>query len=483
MEESAGNSALSFDISQCTPLGTESVPGGDFSIALMDSVRPGHAPVPGNASERVVFSQLYETLVKVGCDGTLQSGLADHWSCTDDGTTWVFRIRDGAVFWDGTRVTASLVKRAWIKNQKIPPSADHVSPWAWLNARSKSVKVMDAQHLAIQLPEAQVDFPLLLAHPATSVALIQPGWQWPVGSGPGRLKASTPAPLPDLNVTPNIHHPASPIWKALHFLVKPDQDARDLIVLDPDLLVVGDLTSVDFFRGAPGYLVSPLPWQRLYLLVCPPEQNPTGNDRWTHTVDNLDRYTDLSGVATRPWAHLTFPATGSLDCPQLTGPIPRSVSQGNSMDRTSALPDKDTLLYCSDDPGSQELAMRLAALGDASIKVQGAPVDQMGTALKNQSPGAFILAIDRHYPSGCLQLASLLGRAIWLQQAATSDRISDLENTYIGEGSPISAALIHSGIITPLLMTHPFIVHKGNLAGVGLDFDGTLNLDRLGMAP
>ncbi len=35
---------------------------------------------------------------------------------------------------------------------------------------------LDARRLAIRLPEPQAAFPLLLAHPATAVALPRPGW-------------------------------------------------------------------------------------------------------------------------------------------------------------------------------------------------------------------------------------------------------------------------------------------------------------------
>ncbi len=482
LEESARNSALAFDSKDCTPLPVLSQPGGSFTVALLDSIRPRQAPVPRNASERLVFAQLYETLVKVSCDGSIQPGLADHWTCTDDGSMWVFRIRDGAVLWDGTRITASLVKKAWIRSQKIPAKEDHVSPWAWLSAHSKSVRILDGQRLAIQLPEAQFDFPLLLAHPATAVAIRRPGWQWPVGSGPCRLQASTPAPLPDLNLIPNIHHPQPPIWKNLRFLVKPGLDARDLILLDPDLLIVDNRIAADFFRSAPGFLVSSLPWQRQYLMVCSPKQNPEGNHRWTEPASNMDCFTDISGLAARPWSHLVYPPTRALNCPQLTGPIPRSAFQTDTGNEVFLLPNKNTLLYCAEDAGSQEIAQRVAALGDGEIRVQGASISQLNLSLEHQSPGAFILAINRYYPSGCLQLASLLGRATWLQKAATTELVSDLGKTSLEEGLPANCALTQGEILFPLLLSHPYLVHKENLAGIELEFDGTLNLGNLGLA-
>ena len=90
----------------CDILGGDVRPGGTFTVALSDSVVPGRAPVPHNRSERLVFANLYETLVQVDCDGSVRPGLADTWACTADSTTWVFTLRPDARFWDGTRVTS-----------------------------------------------------------------------------------------------------------------------------------------------------------------------------------------------------------------------------------------------------------------------------------------------------------------------------------------------------------------------------------------
>jgi peptide/nickel transport system substrate-binding protein len=54
---------------------------------------------------QVVMDQAYETLLTKGEDGSLQPGLATEWEQTDD-TTWVFTLREGVQFADGTEFTA-----------------------------------------------------------------------------------------------------------------------------------------------------------------------------------------------------------------------------------------------------------------------------------------------------------------------------------------------------------------------------------------
>jgi peptide/nickel transport system substrate-binding protein len=50
--------------------------------------------------------QIAETLVMVEPDGKLIGGIAESWAVSEDKLTWRFKIRSGAVFHDGTPVTA-----------------------------------------------------------------------------------------------------------------------------------------------------------------------------------------------------------------------------------------------------------------------------------------------------------------------------------------------------------------------------------------
>ena len=48
-------------------------------LAVTDPVDPGHAPLPRNDAERLVFGQLYESLIRVDCQGRPLAGLAATW--------------------------------------------------------------------------------------------------------------------------------------------------------------------------------------------------------------------------------------------------------------------------------------------------------------------------------------------------------------------------------------------------------------------
>ena len=479
----------------CDPLAGETVPGGSFIVALTDSVLPRRAPVPHNQSERIVFAQLYETLVALDCAGVLSPGLAEHWTCTEDSTVWVFTIRQDARFWDGSRVNAGDIKKSWCDNQACPDDEDLVTPWAWFNARASTISVLDARRIAVRLPEPQADFPALLTHPATAVAVERPGWIWPVGTGPARLRAATPPPLPDLECQPNVQHALAPKWKKLTFLVRPGSDPRDLIGTGFHLAQVSDQESARFFNEAQDYSVTPLPWNRLYLLVCSVTGNPLGTTRWTGPAHSLDPSLELTRIAARSWPDIIFPAGTGSACPQLTGPIAIDASARLDWNLEDLQLDENSLVYNKMDPGARELAQRLAALGDEGIRTAGLPAAALNFTLQWQMAGSYIVPLDLNFPTTCLQLASLIGRASWLQEAAltglrrpeaaldpnslaSADR--DAERSSQVKTNDPQRNLVRLGLVHPLALSHPWLITHGELAGLRLAFDGTPLLWHIG---
>jgi hypothetical protein len=327
---------------------------------------------------------------------------------------------------------------------------------------------------------------MLMAHPATAVAIRRPGWTWPVGSGPIRLRASDPAPMPNLECRSNLNHPDAPIWSNLTFRVVPGVDPRDLVATDLDLTMARDLDAVRFFEEAPGFHPVPLPWNRLYLLVCPPEMNPTGSDRWLNAAGSLDAGHDITEVSARTWPDIVFPAGGVGDCPQLSGPVTGSASARLDWDLAGKNLGPQVIAYPADDPGARELAQRMSALVGRDARTAPLPAGSTDFALEWQMSGAFILPIDQQYPTGCLQMAVLLGKAAWLQKAAL----------YLPDGSVESLAgaddaagratltpaegLAENNLVLPLGLSRSWLVARGSLAGLTLAFDGTPLLAGLG---
>lgn len=501
---------------ECDPLPGPGKPGGTIIFALTDSVNPGHAPVPHNVSERIVFRNLYETLVEVDCAGRLSPALAASWESFENYRTWVFTLRADTRAWDGAVLTAADVKRSWITAQSCPAAVDGHSPLIWLNARAASVKVLDDRRLAITLPEAQADFPLMLAHAALAVAVPRSGRAWPVGTGPCRLDPDARQSGSDLVCKPHRHHPRKPTWERLVFRVLPGEDPRDVLGGQADLVLARDRAALNYFSRTPRVEVTALPWDRLYLLLCPPGGTVQERQRWYTGWNRRELARDVVGAVSQPADESFFFQPTEQLCPQLTGPVealnwPSLDTEG----RTTTL-DRDVIVYPEGDEDARRLAERIAALAGrvrrpgldrpgrgAMTPPQppaGGEVPQaialsrlaFGGGLQSQRAGAYVLTVERSYPSACLQIASLLGMAEWIQQAAHAETVT---SSVYPPGARLAAPSVDfslpeviqatrrlrvTGVAVPLVITRAALVASGRLAGVRLAYDGTPLLAQAG---
>jgi len=62
---------------------------------------------------RFVWSQIYETLVRLDQDLKMIPGLAESWESQDNGKVWIFHLRKGVKFHDGTEFNADAVKYSY----------------------------------------------------------------------------------------------------------------------------------------------------------------------------------------------------------------------------------------------------------------------------------------------------------------------------------------------------------------------------------
>jgi len=65
-------------------------------------------PTAGAAAaiDEVVYANVFEGLTRFGPDGAILPGLAESWEVAPDGLSWVFHLREGVTFQDGTPFTA-----------------------------------------------------------------------------------------------------------------------------------------------------------------------------------------------------------------------------------------------------------------------------------------------------------------------------------------------------------------------------------------
>lgn len=86
-----------------------------FAFAGQDTLTLGMALEPPNldptagaaaAIDEVVYSNIFEGLTRFGPDGSINPGLAASWDLSEDGMTYIFHLREGVTFHDGTEMNA-----------------------------------------------------------------------------------------------------------------------------------------------------------------------------------------------------------------------------------------------------------------------------------------------------------------------------------------------------------------------------------------
>src|SRR5258706_6817044 len=190
-----------------------------ITIGLSDAVDPRHAPLARNDAERIVFRHLYETPVRVDCDGHVRPELAAQWEKADGGRRWTFRLRDGAQFWDGAPVTAQDIVFG------------HGGAGYTLSAPEKSV-------VTVTFAKERDDVPPVLGDPGLAVTKPAPDSSWPIGTGSYWATSAT--------TTQQEIRAHTPRGDTLVFKFAASGDARDLLDAGVDLLVTRDRALRDY---------------------------------------------------------------------------------------------------------------------------------------------------------------------------------------------------------------------------------------------
>jgi extracellular solute-binding protein (family 5) len=313
-------------------------------VAFTEPIDPAHAPLPRNDAERVAFSQLYQTLIRVDCVGRPLPGLAQSW---EHGEGWTFTLRGDARFWDGAPVTARDVLASWRATDPL---------------LARTATATGERALTVASPGASLE---RLADPALAVTKPAPGGGWPIGTGDywaTNADGDTPAVL-WARAVPGV---ARPVLKLTTVAANSARDALDEGV---DLLVTSDPAAREYAGTRPEYVDAPLDWNRSYVLLAPGGNalNLAGLRR-----ESLPQAVRVEGR----------PAEGVDGGPFWFEDL-HACDLRAVRDTTAPRPARRRVVYSQADRGAADLSARLVGLG---VLGQGA----VATGL---SPGAFELAL------------------------------------------------------------------------------------------
>ena len=303
-------------------IGTSGVPSRD-TLTIM---------VPQEDSASVASANEYDTLIRLDCEGRPIPGLASSWTHNTDGTAWTF------VFPDSAAIGPMDVASAW-------NSSDTAS--AILELSGVNDAIPDSTRLVIHLD-----------HPSESVPVIFADHELGVrrrgGTRGGVIVQSTDG-----------------------------RDVRDLVDRTPDVLVTDDPNVLDYASKRPGTALTPLPWDRVYVLLMAPEGRPP---RELITSDSTTFREQLARDAVRSEARPAKPPYWWSD---LRGCSDSSSRGPMETGATSQV----TIGYLASDATARALAERIVALGDSSWFARGLASHDLENALQGGAMDAYILSL------------------------------------------------------------------------------------------
>src|SRR5437867_6119778 len=140
---------------------------------------------------------VFDGLTRFTPEARVEPALAERWDVTPDGARFVFHLRRGVAFSDGTPFTAKTVVSSWQRALDAATKGGRGEPLQPIRGahdfaagKTKSISGLSAPNdstVVVQLEEPLGIFPKLLAMPVASVVPPKMTSDRPVGTGPWRL--------------------------------------------------------------------------------------------------------------------------------------------------------------------------------------------------------------------------------------------------------------------------------------------------------
>lgn len=409
------------------------LPAADACIVVDDTARSritlgvagGATPLP-MAAGGIAAAQMFDTLVRVDCTGTVVAGLAVAWS-SDDRVTWRFRVADNATFSDGTAVTAQSIVESWATVHHSRFAAVHAFGSSELHVTLHTAA--DARVFA--LPE------LAVARPAGAGAGTE---SWPAGTGAYRPDSTTAERVLRLLArTPN------PVTADTIEIRAFGGDPRTALDAGVDAFVTTDPAALAYARALPGYRIAPLTWSRVHVLATA-----------AHATDVArPAVEDLAGIAhdvVSGDARSALPPFWWEGCDRPTQAPARGQSSGR-------------VVYERGDETARRIAERVTALAwprenappwlrDALGGYESPPVSralsraELSDAASTRADLAIVTHLPRMLYDGCASVSA--------------------------DPQALSLPSFSGWRITPLVDTREHLIHRPGIGRVRVDADGTI---------
>jgi len=220
-------------------LGETPVKGGSLTVC-QPAEPPGLDPTANTAAaiDRVVYSNIYEGVIKVNSEGQFVPGLATKWEVSPDGKVYTFHLRKGVKFHNGEPFNAQVAK--W--NLERAMSEGTVNPHPEYFRGIVKIDIPDDYTLVTTLKDVDA---LFLAHMAEGDAVMLPmkGYENaksnPIGTGPFKFDKWVRGDRVEMSRFQGYWNPELPYLDKVTFKFIGDASAQIAALKAGDIDVIG----------------------------------------------------------------------------------------------------------------------------------------------------------------------------------------------------------------------------------------------------
>ena len=206
----------------------------------------------------VIFSvNVYESLTRIGEDGTVQPGLATSWTVAEDSKAYTFKLPRGVVFDNGEKLTSATVKWSFDR----AGAADSTNPTKRHFGAIAAIETPDPETVVLRLKQPSS---LFLSYMASGgAAIFDPksadgNKSNPVGSGPYKFKQWVKGDRVVLEKSPTYRDQSKATIRQATFKFVPDAAAQVPALLAGDIDAFGTIgatETLDRFKSDPRFQV------------------------------------------------------------------------------------------------------------------------------------------------------------------------------------------------------------------------------------
>ena len=270
--------------------GTSSNDSTTLTLAINADILTTDPQALNNGTTTSVLYNVFSNLVKYDDAGEIVMDLAESYELLEDQVTWEFKIREDAVFHDGTPVTAEDVAWSLTRVMTDESSSDYMN----FSPLAEAVAVDDyTVHVVSDDP-----YPIMLQLLCKGGAAVLPkayfeengeeAWLAnPIGSGPYQLTEYVKDDHVTLVPFADYYGEQNPDWEEVIFRVVPESSTRvgELIAGNVDAVNMVIPTEWERVNGNEGTAVVNGPSTRVYQLGLKTDKGPTADLRVRQAID------------------------------------------------------------------------------------------------------------------------------------------------------------------------------------------------------